>query len=159
METTKLFIKRTQDLKTVEIDGSQYVKVSERIKFLAENFDYEIDTFVEYIDALNCWKAKAILTLYIDEKEYQYSGNASEEINSNDINKTSALENAETSAVGRACAMAGIGIADEIASVEEVKGAKEQKKEVKVSQRAQNSKKAETDVLKQLTAKAKQNEK
>ena len=152
METTKLFIKRTQDLKTVEIDGSQYVKVSERIKFLAENFEYEIDTFVEYIDALNCWKAKAILTLYIDEKEYQYSGNASEEINSNDINKTSALENAETSAVGRACAMAGIGIADEIASVEEVTGAKEKLKDAKTTQRKNSGKSAEEKTLEKLTA-------
>lgn len=151
METTKLFIKRTQDLKTVEIDGSQYVKVSERIKFLAENFEYEIDTFVEYIDALNCWKAKAILTLYIDEKEYQYSGNASEEINSNDINKTSALENAETSAVGRACAMAGIGIADEIASVEEVTGAKEKLKDAKTTQRKNSGKSAEEKTLEKLT--------
>jgi hypothetical protein len=36
------------------------------------------------------------------------------------VNKTSALENAETSAVGRACAFAGIGVIDSIASADEV---------------------------------------
>lgn len=40
------------------------------------------------------------------------------------INKTSALENAETSAVGRALAMMGIGVIDSVASVDELNKAK-----------------------------------
>lgn len=36
------------------------------------------------------------------------------------VNKTSALENAETSAVGRALAFMGIGVIDSIASVDEI---------------------------------------
>lgn len=40
------------------------------------------------------------------------------------INKTSALENAETSAVGRALAMMGIGVIDSVASVDEINKAK-----------------------------------
>jgi len=36
------------------------------------------------------------------------------------VNKTSALENAETSAVGRALAMLGIGVIDSVASADEM---------------------------------------
>jgi len=46
------------------------------------------------------------------------------------INKTSALENAETSAVGRALAMMGIGVIDSIASVDEITKAKNREKVV-----------------------------
>ena len=143
---------RTKSLQTVEIDGGNYTLIAERIKHLANEFDYSINTNAEFIESLNAWKVKAVLTIKEDGKINTYSGHASEVIGSNDINLTSALENAETSAVGRACAMAGIGISDEIASAEEVKGAKEQAKEVKVSQRVQSSKKAEIDTLKKLTA-------
>ena len=41
------------------------------------------------------------------------------------INKTSALENAETSAVGRALALMGIGIIDSIASADEIRKAEQ----------------------------------
>ena len=143
---------RTKSLQTVDIDGEKYTLIAERIKHLANEFDYSINTNAEFIETLNAWKVKAVLTIKEDGKINTYSGHASEVIGSNDINLTSALENAETSAVGRACAMAGIGISDEIASAEEVKGAKEQAKEVKVSQRVQSSKKAEIDTLKKLTA-------
>ena len=143
---------RTKSLQTIEIDGGNYTLIAERIKHLANEFDYSINTNAEFIESLNAWKVKAVLTIKEDGKINTYSGHASEVIGSNDINLTSALENAETSAVGRACAMAGIGISDEIASAEEVKGAKEQAKEVKVSQRVQSSKKAEIDTLKKLTA-------
>ena len=48
------------------------------------------------------------------------TGHASEKDGSSFINKTSALENAETSAVGRALGILGIGIDSSIASAEEV---------------------------------------
>lgn len=48
------------------------------------------------------------------------TGHAYEEENSTLINKTSYIENCETSAVGRALAMCGIGIDKSIASAEEV---------------------------------------
>ena len=52
----------------------------------------------------------------------QFIGHAEERIGSTMINKTSALENCETSAVGRALAFAGFG-GDEIASADEVAAA------------------------------------
>ena len=51
------------------------------------------------------------------------SGHASEKIGSSFINSTSALENAETSAVGRALGMAGFGIDGGLASAEEMQNA------------------------------------
>jgi len=51
------------------------------------------------------------------------TGHAHEERGSSNINKTSYVENCETSAVGRALAMLGIGIDASIASANEVSDA------------------------------------
>ena len=56
------------------------------------------------------------------------TGHASEKDGSSFINKTSALENAETSAVGRALGILGIGIDTSIASAEEVGNAVQNQK-------------------------------
>lgn len=146
---------RTKSLQTVEIDGGNYTLIAERIKHLANEFDYSIETNAEFIEALNAWKVKAVLTIKEDGKTNTYSGHASEVIGSSDINSTSALENAETSAVGRACAMAGIGVTENIASANEVEGAKEKLKDVKTSQRRQSAKSAEEKTLEKLTGKGK----
>ena len=66
------------------------------------------------------------------------TGTAYEKENSTFINKTSYIENCETSAVGRALGMAGFGIDTSIASAEEVQNAianqkEEPKKEVKAT--------------------------
>ena len=52
--------------------------------------------------------------------ERMFTGYAQEIVGDGYINKTSALENAETSAVGRALAMMGIGVIDSVASVDEI---------------------------------------
>ena len=51
------------------------------------------------------------------------TGTAYEKENSTFINKTSYIENCETSAVGRALGMAGFGIDTSVASAEEVQNA------------------------------------
>jgi hypothetical protein len=68
------------------------------------------------------WVVKASLSLFRDGVECTYTGLAQEIESENykEVNFSSALENAETSAVGRACAMAGIGIDGGIASADEV---------------------------------------
>lgn len=143
---------RTKSLQTIEIDGGNYTLIAERIKHLANEFDYSINTNAEFIETLNAWKVKAVLTIKEDGKINNYSGHASEVIGSNDINLTSALENAETSAVGRACAMAGIGVTENIASANEVTGAKEKLKDAKTTQRKNSGKSAEEKTLEKLTA-------
>ena len=150
---------RTKSLQTVEIDGGNYTLIAERIKYLANEFEYSIDTQAEFIESLNAWKVKAVLTITEDGKTNYYSGHASEVIGSSDINSTSALEHAETSAVGRACAMAGIGVTENIASANEVEGAKEKLKDVKTTQRRQSAKSAEDKTLEKLTGNLKKNEK
>ena len=58
-----------------------------------------------------------------NEKVVLATGTAYEKENSTIINKTSYIENCETSAVGRALGMAGFGIDTSVASAEEVQNA------------------------------------
>ena len=104
--------------------GGDYVEVKERIKYLAFDFDgdYTIETSFQYYEERRMWVVKAVLTLIQGESRVSYTGHA-QEIESDNykaVNHTSALENCETSAVGRACAMAGIGVDQSIASANEV---------------------------------------
>ena len=63
-------------------------------------------------------------SIYKDSSDYLLgTGHAYEKENSTFINKTSYIENCETSAVGRALAMCGIGIDTSVASAEEVENA------------------------------------
>ncbi len=109
-------------MKAVTIKGKQYIPVNERLKFLADNFSYSIESNYEYFAERKMWVVKSTLRLKKDDEWFTYSGMAQEVESGNykEVNFTSALENAETSAVGRACAMAGIGIDAGIASADEV---------------------------------------
>jgi len=109
-------------MKTIQIKGKDYVTVNERIKFIADNFEYSIASDYEYFAEQKMWVVKATLSLNKEGLAYEYVGLAQEVESSNykDVNHTSALENAQTSAVGRACAMAGIGIDGGMASADEV---------------------------------------
>lgn len=109
-------------MKPVTIKGKQYIPVSERIKFIADNFQYSIETDYQYFAERKMWVVQATLKIKKGDEWYSYSGLAQEIESSNykDVNFTSALENAETSAIGRCCAFAGIGIDGGIASADEV---------------------------------------
>lgn len=148
-------VKRTTPLTTVDMDGGKYTKVSERIKFLADNFEYSIDTEVEFIESLLSWKVKATLKIDTEEGFQTYVGHAIERVESNDINKLSALENAETSAVGRACGFAGIGLTDDIASADEMGIVKEEKKRRTTTARQTNVAKTIDSTLEKLKSNAK----
>lgn len=99
---------------------SEYTTVAERIKWAAENLDYEVKTELLNVspDQVVC---KATLLIHTNSGDRTYVGHAQETVGSNEINKVSALENAETSALGRAFAFAGIGVTNFIASEDEVK--------------------------------------
>jgi hypothetical protein len=109
-------------MKSVTIKGKQYIPVNERLKFLADNFSYSIESNYEYFAERKMWVVKSTLRLKKEDEWFTYSGMAQEVESGNykEVNFTSALENAETSAIGRACAMAGIGIDAGIASADEV---------------------------------------
>lgn len=103
--------------KAISIKGKDYVLVKDRILALAESGKpYSIETGYKYLPERKMWIVKAKLTI----GENVYNGLAQEIETGSGVNQTSALENAETSAVGRACAMAGIGVLDSIASVDEI---------------------------------------
>ena len=62
-------------------------------------------------------------TIYDNEAKVLGTGTAYEKESSNFINRTSYIENCETSAVGRALGMCGFGIDTSVASAEEVTNA------------------------------------
>ena len=109
--------------KTTNIRGKQYVEVNERIKFFRQEEKYNnwgIRTEFPIIDDTQCM---CLCTITTPEGHVVAQGHAHEEKSSSNINKTSYVENCETSAVGRALAMLGIGIDASIASANEVQDA------------------------------------
>ena len=100
----------------VNINGNEYYTVAERLtKLHQKNNNVTIITDIIKMD-MEIVVVKA--TVSIDN--LNYSGHAQEIIGSNKINTTSALENAETSAVGRALAFSGIGVDGSVASADEI---------------------------------------
>ncbi len=108
-------------LSTIDIKGKKYVPVNERVKAFRMLFpDGTIETeLITYKDGIVIMKAtikdgdgKVLATDYAKEVE-----------GSSSINRTSALENASTSATGRAVGLLGIGIDTSVASFEEVSNA------------------------------------
>ncbi len=114
---------KKHQFKTTNIRGKQYVEVNERIKFFRQENQYKnwgIHTDFPIIDSEQCLCRCTITT---PDGSVVAQGHAHEERASSNINKTSYVENCETSAVGRALAMLGIGIDTSIASANEVEDA------------------------------------
>jgi len=108
-------------LKTINIKGKEYVEVNERIKYFREHFkDWALTTEIVELDDTRC-----VMKASIFDKNDRLiaTGTAYEKESSSFINKTSFIENCETSAWGRALANLGIGIDNSIASELEVKNA------------------------------------
>lgn len=107
--------------KAVKIQGKDYVLVKDRI--LAFNELYP-NGFIqtELVSSPTDDRIVIKATIIPDsEKLYRsFTGYSQAVVGNGYINKTSALENAETSAVGRALAMMGIGVIDSVASADEV---------------------------------------
>lgn len=104
----------------VNIRGKEYLTVAYRIKqFRVDHPDWQIHTDIVHMDddrvvvrAEICDSASVTIA----------TGHAEEKRSASQINQTSALENCESSAVGRALAFAGYG-GSEIASADEVQNA------------------------------------
>lgn len=114
-------LKKANDtIKTTDVKGKAYAEVNQRIK--AFRMVYPTGTIqTEMLSNENgvcIFKATAG-----NENIILGTGTAYEKENSSFINKTSYIENCETSAVGRALGMAGFGIDTSIASAEEVQNA------------------------------------
>ncbi len=118
----------TKDLKekAVDIKGKKYVLVSDRVVYFNENYPNGCIK-AELVTAPHDEEIvmKAIVIPDITTPERFFTGYSQAIKGNGYINKTSALENAETSAVGRALAMLGIGVIESIASVDEIHKAKQ----------------------------------
>ena len=105
-------------MKSINIKGKDYVMVNERIKFFRDNYEnWSLSSEIIQLDENSC-VIKA--TVCDANGMVKATGFAQEDRTSSMINKTSFVENCETSAWGRALGNLGIGIESSIASAEEV---------------------------------------
>ena len=109
--------------KTTNIRGKQYVEVNERIKFFRQEDRYKDWTIMSEFPVLDSETCVCKVTIADNSGRVIATGHAHEERQASNINKTSFVENCETSAVGRALAMLAIGIDTSIASANEVEEA------------------------------------
>ena len=105
-------------MKSINIKGKEYVMVNERVMAFLEKYpDWSITTKVIRADSDEC----LMVTEIVDNGgNVRATGHAYERADGSQINKTSHVENCETSAVGRALGFLGIGIVNSIATAEEV---------------------------------------
>lgn len=105
-------------MKTINIKGKDYVMVNERLKEFREKYKgYQLVSEIISMNDDSC----VIKASIIDQNGLVVAtGHAQEDKLSSTINKTSFVENCETSAWGRALGNFGIGIDVSIASAEEV---------------------------------------
>lgn len=108
---------------TISIHGKDYATVAHRLAIARRNLGVDLDITTKVIHLDND-KAVVQADIFLEGKHVS-TGLAEEFRSASRINQTSALENAETSAVGRALAFLGI-TNDQIASAEEVSLAIEQ---------------------------------
>ena len=125
-EDVDLFNKCKEDLKkqkAVPQHGKDYYTVASRHSVLISNFVGRVSINSEIIEAL-CDQNKVAVKVILNVDNWgSFSGLALERYDSSFINKTSALENAETSALGRALASFGLH-GSEFASADELINAK-----------------------------------
>ncbi|MBQ1294783.1 MAG: hypothetical protein IIY21_12145 [Clostridiales bacterium] len=116
-------------MRTISIKGKEYVPVTERVKEFRRQYpDFKLITeIVHYDDNSVIMVAK----IYDQDGKMVANGHAQEDRNASNINKTSYVENCETSAVGRAIGMLGIGIDASMASAEEVANAVDRQETLK----------------------------
>ena len=125
--------KANETINTTNIKGKEYAEVNQRIKAFRMVYPHgTIGTeLISNENGICIFKA----TVGYSENGVFFvlgTGTAYEKENSSFINKTSYIENCETSAVGRALGMAGFGIDTSVASAEEVANAMTQQDSEKV---------------------------
>lgn len=118
--------KANATIKTTNIKGKEYAEVNQRIKAFRMVFPDGFITTEIVSDAEGRCVMRAEVGFVEAETGARMvlgTGTAYERENATMINKTSYIENCETSAVGRALGMAGFGIDVSVASAEEVENA------------------------------------
>ena len=123
----------------IKIHDKMYKTVAERVQeFHAKYPNGNIVTKVESdLSTDQLVVMYAVVIPNVDNPTRQFTGYAEELRGSTTINKTSAMENCETSAVGRALAFAGFG-GSEIASANEVEAALAKQNAIQKQPKAQD---------------------
>lgn len=119
--------KANESIHTTDIKGKLYAEVNQRIKAFRMVYPHGFIITEMLSNGGGVCVFKATVGTYdMDADGEAYilgTGTAYEQEGSTFINKTSYIENCETSAVGRALGMAGFGIDTSVASAEEVQNA------------------------------------
>ena len=109
--------KANETIKTTNIKGKEYAEVNQRIKAFRMVYPHgRIETNMLSNEGGMC----VFRATVGDGEETLGTGHAYEKESGSFINKTSYIENCETSAVGRALGMAGFGIDTSVCSAEEL---------------------------------------
>jgi hypothetical protein len=138
--TFEQIMKANAEIQTTDIKGKEYAEVNQRIKaFRKLHPDGSIQTTIKSLESGICVMQAVV---FDSEGKILGTGHAYEKEGSTFINKTSYIENCETSAVGRALGMCGIGIDTSVASYEEVSNAIAQQE----AEKLENSKISEVKV-------------
>jgi hypothetical protein len=118
MITTEALKQINEKLEGIPVKGKNYVEVNTRVKAFRELCpEGMISTeIIEMADGVVTIKA----TIATEEGRIVSTGLAQEKESSSFINKTSYIENCETSAVGRALGFLGIGIDGSMCSADEL---------------------------------------
>ena len=125
-------------MKTINIHGKKYVEVNERIIYFRKHYkNWTLSTeFVELTENKCVMKAE----VKNEDGRVIADGIAEEIKGSSHINKTSFIENCQTSAWGRALGNLGIGIDTSVASADEVNLAISQKETKPKKEKLNNDK-------------------
>lgn len=137
-----------EKLKATDIKGKPYMEVNQRIKAFRMVYP------TGYIHTEMASNNNGVCIFRTDVGYYDSEGNkielatgtAYEKEGEGFINKTSYIENAETSCVGRALGMAGFGVDASVASAEEVQNAMLQQEENQNKEKINSDKVTEKDI-------------
>ena len=117
-------VKANAAIRTTNIKGKEYAEVNQRVKAFRTLYPEGFITTEILCREGGLCIIKATVGYYADGKSVILAtGTAYEKEGSSQINRTSYIENCETSAVGRALGMAGFGIDTSIASADEMNNA------------------------------------
>ena len=117
----RILTEANKPLASMDIKGKDYIPVNERIK--AFRFIYPRGQIITEIIGLEDGICTMKASVYDNEGKLLATGHAQEKEEASFINKTSYIENCETSCIGRALGMVGIGLDSSVASYEEVANA------------------------------------
>ena len=120
-------------MKKIQIKGNDYVMVNERVMEFHRLYpNGSIET--EIIEMTDRCITRTKVTPDVSNPNRYFTGIAYEKEGSNYINKTSFIEQCETSSVGRSLGFLNIGIGESIASAEEVSNAIHQQKSMNIDE-------------------------